>query len=141
MTLTEGRIEKFTDRYCLRFAPGAREEFIAECQAIIAEPEAERDALKERNETLEAKMERAMIAVAHFTHRYNEDMLRNAAREAENARLRKIIEDAPHDPDCHSIRKRHLPGWFEGAECLGSHWTNGPCDCWKAALARIPEAG
>ncbi len=43
------------------------------------------DHLKERKETLEAKMERALIAVAHFTHRYNEDLER--IRE-----LRKWIE-------------------------------------------------
>ncbi len=75
--------------------------------------EAENARLKERNETLEAKMERALVAVAHFTHRYNEDL----KAIAENALLRKALEDAPHASDC--------------------HWRSSYCCCWKS---RIPEA-
>jgi hypothetical protein len=67
----------------------------------IEQLEAENAVLRERNETLEAKMERAMIAVAHFTHRYNEDIL-------EISRLRKaladLLRDCETDPERLSIQ-------------------------------------
>jgi FKBP-type peptidyl-prolyl cis-trans isomerase (trigger factor) len=69
--------------------------------------------LKERNETLEAKMERALVAVAHFTHRYNEDL----KAIAENALLRKALADLLED-------RLSIKAAVNA----------------KAALARIPEA-
>ncbi len=95
--------------------------------ARIKELEAERDRLQD------VLFER--VTVLNELDAKIEPLLR------ENALLRKALDDAPHGQYCHSVRKRHLPGGFEGAGCPDSHWTNGPCDCWKAALARILEAG
>ena len=48
-----------------------------------------------------------------------------ASLQAENARLRKALEDAPHAPACRSHQECSIPEHVH------------PCTCWKA---RIPEA-
>ncbi len=56
---------------------------------------------------------------------------------AKNALLRKTLEDAPHADACSSV------ACILGDRSKGEEFyvpIDGPCDCWKAALARIPEA-
>ncbi len=52
--------------------------------------------------------------------------------EKQNARLRKALEDAPHDAECTYI--------YTLKRSMGSQPRTRvePCDCWKS---RIPEAG
>ncbi len=76
----------------------------------ITELEAERDQLAD-------KMERAMIAVAHFTHSYNQDLETIKA-------LRKALDDAPHGNECRTLWK--------------SDWRD-VCDCWKAQIQKGKE--
>ncbi len=76
-----------------------------------------------------AELEAARDRLGLSHNQYVADAGRIVTRlEKENALLRKALEDAPHTAACRSNRTCSIPehGCF-------------PCDCWKAALARIPE--
>ncbi len=60
---------------------------------------------------------------------------RIARLERENDLLRKALDDAPRDEDCVYIASLLQFG------SNGLKLPTKPCDCWKAALARILEAG
>lgn len=56
-------------------------------------------------------------------------------------RLEKVIEAAPHAPECQSLQRVHQPGYphYEtdaNESCPDWHFKPlGPCDCWKADFA------
>jgi hypothetical protein len=116
-----------------------RAERLMQAMKRIAELETERDALKtELHQWEESDAARSVLEPV-FT-------VEIGRLEEENARLRKALEDAPHDLTCHSVTERHIPGFthyetdIEDERCPRYHFKCGPCDCWKAALARSPEA-
>ena len=127
--------------------PEPEVEVLMQAEKRIAELEAERDD-DSPGTPLGRLTAIAEFAEAHcghnpFSARAAESTLmdRFLELEAENARLRKALADAPHASNCHSVFKRHQPsGCLGGFACTYGHWIFGPCDCWKAALALTPEA-
>ncbi len=107
----------------------------------------ERNALQDENAALKAERD----ALKRNIERYDRVLLgmdkeyqvRSDAQSAENAALRKLVADAPHDSKCGAVTERHLPGMIHyetdsaDERCPPFHWRYVPCDCWKS---KIPEA-
>jgi chromosome segregation ATPase len=87
-----------------------RAERLMQAEERIKELEAERDQIEKERDILKA--------IADFESNQGRRLM------GENARLRQIIADAPHEEPC-EFRYYAI--------------ANPVCTCWKAALARSPE--
>jgi len=71
--------------------------FISGAESSHVDLEAENAALKAERDALADKMERAKVAVAHFTHRYNEDLERIKRLEEVRVALSSQVNDLMRD--------------------------------------------
>jgi hypothetical protein len=93
---------------------------------------------------LEAERDRYKLCASRRRDAANNCGNRLTELKAENVSLRKLLDEAPHDPACHSVRERHLPGatHYEtdaGEPCPAYHYRFGPCDCWKSRIPKREE--
>jgi hypothetical protein len=86
------------------FSPEAVTKYVTK---HLASEKARADALEKERDHLADKMERALIAVAHFTHRYNEDCAKLQALELVLGQVREEVEKASHNPCCQQLFPVH----------------------------------
>lgn len=114
--------------------------------ALIEELAAERDAVVQRAEAAgQEALSRVTAAEFESGRLQNRCVIAEStiATQAEQIRtLREALEKVPHASDCNSNRL-HMPGFTHyetdaGEPCPSYHYSNGPCDCGKSALA-VPQ--
>jgi hypothetical protein len=99
-------------------------------------------------ETLEAERDRLALKVQQWEEvsrlfgeifETTEVPARIVKMEAENALLRKALEDAPHDYNCDALPRYSEILGIPPGPIVTELPPRGSCNCWKATLARSPE--